>query len=211
MALIDCGLQFNPNAILKRMALDGLDTGKLRRVLLTHTHPDHANAAKWLKETMGVEIWTSAFEAQALEKGLLNVLGFRCIPSGYEPFDQIPKVSVSHVVEDGEVFRVGELEVKAIVTPGHTPGSVCYMMESDKKRNLFCGDEVFYHGFISLLTHPLSSYEQYKNGLERLRGLQVDGLFPSHLLWTLDGGQMHIDQALSNFEIGQRPVLKPFS
>lgn len=211
LAMIDCGLQINPDSILKQMESDGLDPKKLRKVLLTHTHPDHANGCKWLKDNLGVEIWASSFEAQALEKGLLHVLGFHCVPQGYEPFDQIPRVKADHIVEDNEWFQVGQLTLQAILTPGHTAGSTCYWMDTPNGRHLFCGDEVFYHGFISVLSPPLSSYEQYLLGLSRLRNCEVDGLFPSHLMWTLKNGQKHIHKALWDLETGQRPNLKPFS
>jgi glyoxylase-like metal-dependent hydrolase (beta-lactamase superfamily II) len=42
-------------------------------------------------------------------------------------------------LKDGDVLKAGTLEVKVIHTPGHTPGSVCYLIDG----NLFSGDTLF--------------------------------------------------------------------
>ena len=68
------------------------------------------------------------------------------------------------------------------MTPGHTAGSTSYEVEMDGQRNLFTGDEVFYKGFVSVLTAPFSDFEHYYEGLKRLEGRGTDGLFPSHLM-----------------------------
>ncbi len=211
LALIDCGLQTQPQAILDRMTCDGLDVKKLRWVLLTHTHPDHANGCAWLKENYSVQIAASQLEAEALEHGLLETLHIDPVPHGYEQYANIPRVRADRILCDGDRIKVGDLEITALLTPGHTAGSVSYLVDTSAGRQLFSGDEVFYRGFVSVLTPPLSSYEQYPSGLSRLAGQHIDGLFPAHLMWTLQNGQSHIDKAISAFERDQRPMLKPFS
>ena len=211
LALIDCGLQKNPQAILDCMTADGLEVQRLRWVLLTHTHPDHANGCAWLKENKDVCIAASKFEAAALEHGLPEILNLTSEPDGYEQYANIPRVRSDRILQDGDRIRVGDLEVTALETPGHTAGSMCYQIDTSTGRQLFSGDEVFYHGFVSVLTPPLSCYDQYPAGLGRLKNLHIDGLFPAHLMWTLQNGQSHIDKAISAFEKDQRPVLKPFS
>ena len=72
LALIDCGLAGNPQSILFQMEKDGLDISRLKYVLLTHAHPDHSNGCAWLREHLGIQVIASGFEAQILEKGLLD-------------------------------------------------------------------------------------------------------------------------------------------
>lgn len=211
LALIDCGLAVNPEAILFQMEKDGLDIGKLRYLLLTHVHPDHANGCSWLRDYRKLQVITGKFEAQVLEHGLLETLGLQAENGKYQQFDKMVRSRADRIIGDNEIIRVGDLKITALITPGHTAGSVSYEVEIDGRKNLFTGDEVFYQGFVSVLTAPFSDFEHYYDGLKRLAGRGVEGLFPGHLMWTLQNGQRYIDKALWDFEVPQRPNLKPFS
>ena len=79
------------------------------------------------------------------------------------------------------------------------------------RAELFSGDTVFYRGFISLLSTPLNDLQNYSKGLQKLDGLAVDGLYPGHLLWVINGGQQYIDIANAAFKSGRLPTPKPFS
>lgn len=211
LALIDCGLAANPQAILLQMERDGLDIKKLNYVLLTHAHPDHSNGCAWLKEHLGIRVIASEFEAQILEKGILETLEIHKEDGNYQQFADMVRCKADRVIKDQETILVGDLLVTALLTPGHTKGSTSYEVEIRGLRHLFTGDEVFYRGFISVLTPPFSDFENYYEGLKKLRGRGIHGLFPSHLMWTLQNGQKYIDKALWDFEVEQRPNLKPFS
>lgn len=211
LALIDCGLAENPRAILLEMENDGLDIKKLNYVLLTHAHPDHSNGCAWLKEHLGIQVIASEFEAQILEKGVLEALGVCEADGNYQQFAGMVRSEADRLIKDQEVIWVGDLKITALLTPGHTKGSTSYEVEIGGLRQLFTGDEVFYRGFISVLTPPFSDFEHYYEGLKKLKDRKIDGLFPSHLMWTLQNGQKHIDKALRDFEVAQRPSLKPFS
>ncbi len=211
LVLIDCGLACEPSAILRNMEQDGLDTRKLTTVLLTHTHPDHVGGCAWLKQNLPVRICASAFEAEVLQNGLTETLGLTAGPPALESFIKMPRLAADKVLDDGEILRIGALCVTAMLTPGHSPGSMCYEVKVGSFTHLFVGDTVFYKGFISLLSPPLSDYKAYPAGLQKLSGRGVDGLFPGHLTWTLQGGQAHIDMAIYNFAQKLRPELKPFS
>ncbi len=210
LALIDCGLQRDPRSILAEMRKDGLDIKHLRYLLLTHAHPDHAGGCEWLQKN-GVFVMAGKEEAAVLEHGLQNVLGLEKVPPGFESYMEMPRIAVDHILRDEEEIQIGKLKVKALYSPGHTAGSYSFLLDVPEGKQLFCGDQVFYHGFISLLAPPFSAYERYLYGLRKLSDRNISGLFPGHLLWTLRDGQKHIDKALWNMESGQRPELKPFS
>jgi glyoxylase-like metal-dependent hydrolase (beta-lactamase superfamily II) len=80
-------------------------------IACTHGHPDHTNGNDDLRSATGAEVWLHRSAAE----------------NGERP------------VEDGERIRVGDLEVRVIHTPGHTPDSVCYLVGG----NLFSGDTLF--------------------------------------------------------------------
>ncbi len=93
---------------------------KIAAVLLTHGHYDHANALKELLKNTPVPVYLSKHE-----------------PAYYQPeCDNI------HFVEHNEKILIGSLEVQCLHTPGHTPGSQCFLAGN----NLLTGDTLFIDG-----------------------------------------------------------------
>jgi len=91
------------------------------------------------------------------------------------------------------------VRLRAIVVPGHNPGCTCFFGRIDGLRVLFAGDVLFSGGFIGVGNWPGSSHAAYRTALPKLAGLDVDALLPGHGIWTLRGGQQHIDRALEDF------------
>ena len=92
--------------------LDGL---RVSHILTTHGHQDHVQALKSVRD-----------QTQAR---------FSC----HELDESMMPLAADHRVTDGEPFRFGEHELVALHTPGHTPGSVCFLIEDQ----LFSGDTLF--------------------------------------------------------------------
>jgi glyoxylase-like metal-dependent hydrolase (beta-lactamase superfamily II) len=89
----------------------------VRRVLETHGHHDHIQAVPAMRE-LGLEVAVTEADAPMLRK------------VGYDVF-----------LDDHEVIEVGRLRLHAIRTPGHTPGSICFLVEGEPL--LFSGDTLF--------------------------------------------------------------------
>ena len=87
----------------------------VQAILITHGHFDH---------TLGYKEITTALNAD-------TGIGEADAPDLPSP----PKI----LIADGDVFTVGRLKLKAIATPGHTPGSTCFLVN----RHLFSGDTLF--------------------------------------------------------------------
>lgn len=88
----------------------------LQAVLLTHAHPDHLNALR-------------AFAADGLPVFLND--------GDYFMLEDRPPALKP--VSDGEELQVGSMKFSVLHTPGHTPGSVCYLAGQD----LYTGDTLF--------------------------------------------------------------------
>lgn len=91
----------------------GADGARIVGILQTHGHFDHVQALAELKESLDV-------------------------PVHAHPGDDYP-VSVDAELHDGDVLKLGEREVTVLHTPGHTPGSVCFLAGA----HLIAGDTLF--------------------------------------------------------------------
>ncbi|HEY3701967.1 MAG TPA: MBL fold metallo-hydrolase [Acidimicrobiales bacterium] len=85
------------------------------KVLETHGHWDHIQAVPAVREA-GIDV-------------------------GVTPDDAGMLPSYDFLLEDDSVFEVGRLRLKTILTPGHTPGSMCFLLEGAPV--LFSGDTLF--------------------------------------------------------------------
>ncbi len=87
----------------------------VRRVIETHGHWDHIQAVPELRDA-GYSVGVTAQDAAMLD-------------------------SYDEIIDDDTVIAVGELRLRTIHTPGHTPGSMCFVVEG--KPLLFSGDTLF--------------------------------------------------------------------
>jgi glyoxylase-like metal-dependent hydrolase (beta-lactamase superfamily II) len=78
---------------------------------------------------------------------------------------------------DGDVVRVGRLNVTALHTPGHAADHLCFWLEGD--RVAFTGDLILGRGS-SMVTYPEGNVADYLRSLERLAALEPRMLFPGH-------------------------------
>ena len=132
-ALIDVVLDFNPARArtstasaewaLEWIAREGLT---LEWILDTHPHADHLMASAWLKDRTGAPnaIGAKVREIAALWREFYN------LPDAFDSdrdFDRL--------FADGDTFRIGDLDASVMLSPGHTLGSVTYVV----------GDAIFAH------------------------------------------------------------------
>jgi len=104
---------------------------RLRHVLITHAHPDHVNGLEALLETTGTMVWLHTAEVRFIREMAERFQ----IPIGFMDTYSARIRAVS----DEEEIRVGELPVRCLHTPGHSPGSLCFLVE----KHLLSGDTLF--------------------------------------------------------------------
>jgi len=203
LALIDAGSGIDTEKMLENVAEEGFKAEDITRVFLTHAHADHSGGCAELKAELGVSVIVSSEEADFLRIADEDELGLTFARSaGWYPADyRLQPCEVDVELEDGQRISVGDLQITAIKTPGHSRGSVCYLMEAPGNLTcLFTGDTVFQQGLISLLNAPGSSVQDYCQSIKKLANLGVDALLPGHFGFCLGGGQAHIDHAVEAFE-----------
>jgi len=100
-------------------------------ILETHAHADHLSGAHYLQERIGgrIAIGENIRVVQATFKKLYN-LERTFLPDGSQ-FD--------HLFKDGDKFNIGDVEVTALLVPGHTPADMAYLVDG----SVFVGDTLF--------------------------------------------------------------------
>ena len=108
-------------------------------IVLTHAHWDHVGAAKDLRELTGAPVMASALDAPYID-------GSASLDPSHRGFDPCP---VDRVLADGEFVEIGSCTWQVLLTPGHTPGSICLFLDPAKSPDpqglpvLVSGDTLF--------------------------------------------------------------------
>jgi glyoxylase-like metal-dependent hydrolase (beta-lactamase superfamily II) len=116
--------------------------------------------------------------------------------------------AVESPVEENDVVKVGELELKVLKTPGHSRGHVCYLWTDNGYSSLFSGDTVFAVGKVVIQNIWDCSIQDYADTTRKLSGLRIDRLYPGHGPFLLSQAYQHIERANQHFEsLGVPPNL----
>ena len=201
LALVDAGAGPGEDRILENVRSLGYEPGRIRHIFLTHAHADHAGGAASLAERLGARVYLSELEREALENADEEALGLSIARrNGYYPEDyRLRPCKVNVTLRGDERLRCGDLDLAVIPTPGHSAGSVCFLVDTEEGAALFAGDTVFAGGRISLIVAPGSDLLAMQESVTHLGGLNVTSLLPGHGIFPLEGGQEHIDQAIQAF------------
>lgn len=148
--------------------------GNVKYIFLTHGHFDHISEAKKYKDITGAKIVIGKDEEKFLVDDTLNLSG-KYLKSPINPF------SADLLAQDGEEIEFGSSKIKVMFTPGHTSGSVCYLIDD----MIFSGDTLF-RGEIGRTDLKSGDPEFMKISLKKLYELNKEYIvYPGHGLFTL--------------------------
>lgn len=104
---------------------------RVKYILLTHCHYDHIEGLGLLRRLTGADT-AASFECNlGIQNTAVNLSQLFSDPIKAEPADLI--------INDGDILKAGDMEIKVITTPGHTKGGVCFLIGEE----LFSGDTLF--------------------------------------------------------------------
>ncbi len=140
---------------------------KITGALVTHGHFDHCNGLDELLAKKDIPVYVNEKEVEFLQslresKGSL--------------FGDFPKEN-TRKVRSGDTVKAGNVEITFIHTPGHTPGSQCFLV----RNNLISGDTLFIRGCGRSDLPGGNPEELYKSLTQKLLKLPDDTiLYPGH-------------------------------
>ena len=169
-ALVDAGCGDAQDRLLNNIKACRVNLDQIEYLLLTHCHYDHTGGVKALKDLLNFQIVAHELEAPFMEKGDNVVTAAKWYGAKIHPFQVDYKILGSQ-----EDITLGDRIIQAIHTPGHSPGSMVYLTESEGRRVLFAQDV---HG--PLHSDLKSNKEDYQRSLELILFLEADILCEGH-------------------------------
>jgi glyoxylase-like metal-dependent hydrolase (beta-lactamase superfamily II) len=152
-------------ALTSGMSACEIPMSAVTAILITHVHPDHHGQSGKVAEQSGA--WVESHLAELVQ-------------SRQHVGQMSPMVRAERLIEHGDLIDVPGLRLRAVWTPGHTPGHLCFHDETHDL--LLTGDHI-----LPRITPNISSYDlvsnplaDYLSSVEKLRGIQPREVLPAH-------------------------------
>jgi glyoxylase-like metal-dependent hydrolase (beta-lactamase superfamily II) len=172
--LVDTGIGNNLNPIWPQLNEIGVSPKDIEKVILTHSHHDHAMGLFRILEKTKPTVYLHKKASQKIRTHMNNLI----------------------LVEDNDLVDASFWPLKILWTPGHTEGSICLYVESEEI--LFSGDTVFPGGGFGRFDWTTNGLEKITNSLSKLRKIDVDIMLPGHGQPVFSHVDEHIHQSYQN-------------
>ena len=169
LILVDAGITFKP---FEEIEKEGFKLADIKHCLITHGHLDHYGVCYRLKEFYkDIKFYAHELDAERIEQKQTEPF-----PNQFYANYKYEPVKVTHrITRDNEILKFGQLEVRCIHIPGHTPGSLAYILSISGKNILFAGD-------IPGIAINIGdgNLNQYINSMEKILKLDIDIMCEGH-------------------------------
>ncbi|WP_235532859.1 subclass B3 metallo-beta-lactamase [Sphingomonas sp. Leaf412] len=175
--LIDATMEQNVPSIARNIVASGVPLRQVKLILVSHAHFDHVAGLAAMKRATGAKVVAGTRDAAALESGT---------PPGETDYGIIrfPAVTVDRRVRDGDRVRLGKVVLRAVATPGHTPGCTTWTMrivDRGRARDVVfpCSISVAGNRLIGNRRYP-TIVTDFRGSFARLAALPADVVLPAH-------------------------------
>ncbi len=198
--LLDCGMNSEESVAAIHSAAKTVGAKSIRRLVVTHIHPDHYGAAGVFAGAGGADLYLHRLEVplvtpRYIELDQLVEEVHRYLLVNGVPPDEAEVLSnsqraLSQVVtpaepavqlDGAETLTMGRHRLRVEWTPGHSPGHIC--LYDTQEKLLFAGDHMLPELSPNIGLHPQSTPDplhEYLEGLSRLAGYQPSTVLPAH-------------------------------
>jgi glyoxylase-like metal-dependent hydrolase (beta-lactamase superfamily II) len=198
--LLDCGMNSEESVDMIRQAIRHLGADRLRRLTVTHIHPDHYGAAGVFAGEGLADLYIHRLEVPLvhpryveLEHLVAEVRKYHLVngvpgdeadvlSNSQRALSDVVKTAEPSVQLDGaETLVMGRRHLRVEWTPGHSPGHIC--LYDREEGLLFAGDHMLPDLSPNIGLHPQSTPDplhEYLDGLRRLAAYQPRLVLPAH-------------------------------
>jgi glyoxylase-like metal-dependent hydrolase (beta-lactamase superfamily II) len=198
--LLDCGMNSDESVAMIRDALAHIGAKRLRRLVVTHIHPDHYGAAGTFAGPGLADLYIHRLEVPLVHpryvelEHLVSEVRTYLLVNGVPADDaeelsnsqralsQVVKTAEPSVQLDGaELLELGRRQLRVEWTPGHSPGHIC--LYDRREKLLFAGDTMLPDLSPNIGLHPQSTPDplhEYLDGLRRLAAYEPELILPAH-------------------------------
>ncbi|MBP1988750.1 MBL fold metallo-hydrolase [Paenibacillus eucommiae] len=200
-ALIDAGGGVDPQRIVANIEKAGIAMARVKYLLLTHAHADHAAGAAFFQTRYGMQVIAANEAVPWLEQADMDKTSFNAAKRGgvYAPDFQFPGCAIARGVSENESIQIGELALKVLETPGHSRGHVSFLLEHEGRKALFAGDTIFAGGKVVIQNIWDCSIQDYAETVAKLHSLHIDSLMPGHGPFLVNEAWRHVEMAQNCF------------
>jgi metallo-beta-lactamase class B len=182
LIMLDTGYQQSLYMVIDNIYRVGLDPHDIKYILLTHGHIDHMGAAKALRELTGAKIALGKNDRE-YANGTLDLSYAKELDMEFsETFE--PDILLS----DGDDISLGNTTVRAVATPGHTPGAMSYFFNVTDGKDTFIaglhggmGINTLCKEFLDKYGLPYSLRDDFVRSMLRLNQEKVDIFLGNHM------------------------------
>lgn len=177
LILLDVPMDANAPLILRNIEKLGFDPKNVRILIGSHAHLDHIGGFAAVKQRTGAKVYLSAPDAELAARGGKNDFAFGDTLA-------YPPVTTDAFVEDGDVVRLGNVAMTAMLTPGHTRGCTTWrttVVENGKPLDVVFLCSVTAPGYQLVRNEKYPQiFDDYRSTFAKLRRLDPDVFLSNH-------------------------------
>jgi len=174
--LIDTAMEESGPIVRGNIESLGYKLKDIKIMLSSHAHFDHVAGHADMKAATGATVFASAEDAKIMESGG---------KVGFHPLTPYKPVKIDKIIKDGDVVRLGNVELTAHITPGHTEGNTAWTMtvaDGGKRYDVVFVSSMSINPGVRMVNNPTwpGVAEAYAKSFEKLKQLHCDVFLGPH-------------------------------